>query len=382
MADTTLTLCVFIDAFGWRILERHDFLADLLPVRGPVETIFGYSSTCDPTILTGKLPRDHGHFSFFYYSPSTSPFRALKPLGLLPEAVAGRARVRRVLSRMLAGRLGYTGYFQLYSVPFWALPQFDYSEKRDLYMPGGINGGCTTIMDDVRRMGVPHYCSDWRLPEPDNLASLRARIDQGGLRFAYLYLASMDGVLHSHGTQSPLVGRKIAEYDRELRAVIAQAQTRHERVRVFVFSDHGMADVTATCDLQARMRATGLRFGKDYVAMYDSTMARFWFLTDGARAATEKALGAETQGRVLTDADLARYGCDFPGRKYGELFFVADSGVLICPSFMGLRPIPGMHGYVPDHPDSTAMFATNAMDVAPPARLDGIYPIMRAEVGA
>ena len=42
----------------------------------------------------------------------------------------------------------------------------------------------------------------------------------------------------------------------------------------------------------------GLRFGTDYAAMYDSTMARFWFLNDAARARVTRALAAEPRPQV------------------------------------------------------------------------------------
>ncbi len=69
-----ISLFVFIDALGWELLKRHSFLDDILITKEPLGTIFGYSSTCDPTIITGKLPRYHGHFSFFYFNPEGSPF--------------------------------------------------------------------------------------------------------------------------------------------------------------------------------------------------------------------------------------------------------------------------------------------------------------------
>ena len=64
-----LTLFAFIDAFGWDILQHHSFLDDLLPNKAPLGTVFGYSSTCIPTILSGTMPREHGHFSFFIITP-------------------------------------------------------------------------------------------------------------------------------------------------------------------------------------------------------------------------------------------------------------------------------------------------------------------------
>ena len=118
-----LALFVFVDALGHELAERHRILADVLPSRRPVETVLGYSCTCAPTILTGRLPRDHGHFSFFAYDPARSPFASFSWLSALPKALTSRARVRNVMSRAAQRRLGYSGYFNLYNVPFDALPK-------------------------------------------------------------------------------------------------------------------------------------------------------------------------------------------------------------------------------------------------------------------
>jgi hypothetical protein len=372
-----LDLFVFIDAFGWELLRRHPFLDDRLVVKAPLGTLLGYSSTCDPTILTGRLPREHGHFSFFYHSPATSPFRILRLLGALPRAVTRRGRVRRVISRAVQRAYGYTGYFQLYNMPFGELWRFDYSEKRDLYTPGGINGGQATIFDRLREQRIPFHVSDWRRGEEENLRALGEAVDRGEIRFAYLYMAAMDAVLHADGTGSARVAEKIAWYDRQLRALLARAEARYDEVRLAVFSDHGMTNVTAECDLMARLRRLPLVFGTDYAAVYDSTMARFWFLRPGAREAIAAALQEEPRGRILSEADLAAYGCDFPDRKYGELFFLLEPGVLLNPSFMGEAYLPGMHGYDPYDKDSLAMFASTYRPAVQPRGLTDLYGLMR-----
>jgi hypothetical protein len=375
-----LGLFVFIDAFGWKLLQRHRFLPDLLPHRQPLDTVFGYSSTCDPTIITGVPPREHGHFSFFRYGPATSPFRPLAVLDLLPDAVTRRGRVRHWISRLVGAAYGYTGYFQLYNIPFRDARLFDYSEKRDLYQPGGINGGQPTIFDHLRGRGIPFHLSDWRRGEEENLASLTAAIGGGEIRFAYLYMAAMDGILHEHGTGSERVARKIEWYADRIRRLHDAARGRFDDVRLFVFSDHGMTDVRATCDVMARVAATGLRFGTDYAAVYDSTMARFWFLRPGAAERIGDALAAEPAGRWLDDATLAAWGCDFPGRAYGERIFLMNPGVLLLPSHMGVAPLKGMHGYEPGHEDSVAMLASSVPPEPAPAGLADLYRLMRAEV--
>jgi hypothetical protein len=375
-----LSLFVFIDALGWELAERHGFLDDLLGARAPLATVLGYSSACDPTILTGRLPREHGHFAFFCYDPAASPFRPFAALAALPGFLTRRGRVRRLMSRAIRRYLGYTGYFQLYNVPFRHLPLFDYSEKRDIYQPGGINGRVPTIFDHLREAGVPFHLSNWRRGDEENLRSLEAALARGEVRFAYLYLGSLDADLHAHGTCSPVVGEKIRWYEARLRRAVALAGRRYGEVKVYAFSDHGMADVRQTCDLMARVDRLGLRFGGDYAAVYDSTMARFWFLNERAGERIAAALAAEPRGRVLSAGELAAYGCDFADRRYGELFFLVEPGVLICPSFMGARPLAGMHGYAPEHRDSVAMFAGNGAPDPMPRRLDELHRLMLDEV--
>jgi hypothetical protein len=376
-----LVLAVFIDGLGWEVLRGRRFLDDLLPHRSPMATMFGYSSTCDPTILTGRLPREHGHFSSFFYAPEASPFRPWRALGLLPASVADRGRVRRWISRAVCAAHGYDGYFQLYAIPFRHLHLFDYAEKRDIYRPGGILGGQPTVFDRLRAAGLPFSVSDWRRPEAENLEEARRRAGEGGIALAWVFLGGLDEVLHAEGTRSPAVDRHLATCEERLRAIVAAARDRYAEVRVHLFSDHGMTDVVDTSDLVARVERTGLGFGTDYVAMYDSTMARFWFLRPGARERVLEALSGERRGRVVTEAELAAWGCDFPGHRYGEVYFLLDPGVLLCPGFMGARPIPGMHGFDPADARSVAAYLTNAEDSPRPASLTDLHGLVLREAG-
>jgi Type I phosphodiesterase / nucleotide pyrophosphatase len=379
----TLSLFVFVDALGWELVKRHDFLATLAPTRARLETVLGYSCTCDPTILTGRLPQEHGHFSFFAYAPKRSPFTRgrMRLLSLLPEALTSRARVRSKLSQLVGRQLGFTGYFNLYAVPFQRLPDLDYTERRDLYQPGGINGGQETLFDALRAAKVPHFVSDWRRDDASNVAALSQALTQQKPRVAYLYLAGMDGVLHAEGTQSERVTQKLQWYETKLTELVAQARKHYGDVRLHVFSDHGMTDVTSTCNLMARIDSLGLVWGEDYAAVYDSTMARFWLLSERAQQAIPPALAVERQGRVLTGSELRTFGCDFPDRRYGEVLFLLNPGVLLCPSFMGARPIKGMHGYDPSDPHSAASYLSNVSVPTLPRHLTDLYGLMCAESG-
>lgn len=378
-AREPLALVVFIDALGWRIAGEQDFLSDVCPARYPLETIFGYSSTCHPTIYTGCLPREHGHFSFFYYDPVHSPFRYYRPLGWLPDKLINRGRVRHWLSKLCAKAHGYTGYFELYNMPFDRLNLFNYSEKRDIYRPGGINGGMPTIFDYLRGEGIPASVSNWRLSDEERLARLESELEGGGVRFAYLYLGALDSIMHGRGTHAAETDARIKVYGDWLRRLLGRAERRYGDIRLHVFSDHGMADIRGVLDLMGRIEGLGLAFGRDYAAVYDSTMARFWFLNERSRGPIESCLRETSGGRMLTDAELAAWGCDFPGRQYGELFYLLDAGVLLCPSFMGNKPLAGMHGYDPADVDSTAALLATSAPAGVPPRLDGLYGLLRSE---
>jgi len=381
-----ISLFIFIDALGWEILRNRSFLDDVLVVKRPLDTIFGYSSTCDPTILTGQLPREHGHFSFFAYDPQHSPFRGnlfLQLMRLVPKALSSRGRVRNIVNRIVRAQLGYSGYFNLYNMPFRLAKYFDYTEKRDIYQPGGINSGSPTVMDYFRENRIPFSLSDWRQQEESNLNMVKRDLERGEIACAYLYMAAMDAILHTYGKDHAAVDGKMSWYEEQIRRVLETAEASYRSVRLFVFSDHGMTDIIGACDLMKKIDGTGLELMEDYAAVYDSTMARFWFLKSDAEKKIRDVLEGAKEGHIMTAAEMHAYGCDFSDSRYGELFFLLNPGILLVPSHMGERPLAGMHGFAPEHEDSVASFSSSCRleEQQYPKRLDDLYALM-AEEGA
>ncbi len=376
-----ISIVVFIDALGWDVLKGRRFMEQELPVRRRLRSVFGFSSACIPSILTGLMPRDHRHWSFFYYSPETSPFKPLRLLRMLPSSLVDRGRVRNLISKLIKRLYSYTGYFQLYNIPFEHVDKFDYCEKSDLFVPGGMNRG-ENIFDHLSRAGVPYHVSDWRDSEENNLEAVKADLKKGEIEFALLYMASMDALLHEVGKESPQVDQKLAWYEAQLKELMGVARDHYDEVRLFICSDHGMATVHTHVDLMSKVEALGLAFGRDYTATYDSTMGRFWFHNPSARERVTELLQRVPEGRVLPPEELKALGCDFEGDQYGELIFLMNAGVLIVPSHMGLKPITGMHGYHPDDPDSDASLLSNVEPPNDPRAITDVFHLMRAETGA
>ncbi len=374
----TITIVTFIDALGWEVLKDRKFMQQELRYRQALKSVLGYSSACVPSILSGLAPKDHGHWSFYYYDKLNSPFKWFSCLRFLP--FQSRGRVRHLISKIARKILGWSGYFQFYNMPFRYIRLFNYCEKKDLFQPGGLNQGAS-IFDYLQLAKVPYHVSNWQQSEEENIHSIKQALGQGKIRFSFLYLAAMDALLHQVGKHHPSVDDKLQWYERQLKDVMAVAHQHYDEVRLYICSDHGMATVEHTVDLMAEIKQLDLSFGSDYVAAYDSTMARFWFHKASARLAVKQALANSPWGHFLTAEELSALGCDFDQQRYGEEIFLLHAGNIICPSDMGRKPITGMHGYHPHDADSYASLLSNVKPITQLKAITDLCDLMRLEAG-
>ena len=111
-----LPLFIMVDACGWEIIRNDPFANGFAPHRHRLEAVFGYSSACVPSILSGRWPAEHRNWCYFVYDPANSPFRMLRPLQWLPTALTGRRIVRRMLTKLVKRSLNFRGYFDLYNI--------------------------------------------------------------------------------------------------------------------------------------------------------------------------------------------------------------------------------------------------------------------------
>jgi predicted AlkP superfamily pyrophosphatase or phosphodiesterase len=369
-----LPLFVFIDACGWEIIKDDPFLRNLAPGRKRLTSVFGYSSACVPSILSGRWPASHGNWSYFIYDPKNSPFGFLRPLSWLPRRLTSRRIFRRWLSKLLKARLRFEGYFDLYNMPFEHISLYDFSEKKSPLQPRGMNQG-PNIFDFLEERRIAYHVSAPQKDEAGNLAALLQDVRSERIDFAFLYWPGLDGLLHQVGNQSPQIGPKLREYETWIKTLCSVASQHYEEVRLYVFSDHGMANCDERLDLKALVEALPLKMPQDYAVVYDSTMARFWFFSDRARQEITALLKSVPQGRMLPDEELERLGTFFPDRRFGELMFLVKEGVLIVPSHMGERPIRAMHGYHPDDKHSYAVLCSNQPDI--PDEVEAIPDVFR-----
>ena len=353
-----LPLFIMIDAMGWEILRHDPFGKNFAPTRKQLESVFGYSCTCVPSILSGRWPVEHRNWCYFVYDPKHSPFAPLRWLRWLPTAVTSRRIFRRWLTKFVKAQLKFRGYFDLYNIPFKHIHLFDFTEKKSPLQPGGMNRG-PNIFDFLTERHIPYFVTDTTKTEEQNRDEMIAALTAERVDFVFQYWAGLDGLLHLVGNQSPEVPARLRVYEQWIEQVLAAAKDHYREVHLYIFSDHGMANCDTLIDLKAKIDALPVRMETDYVVAYDSTMARFWFLNDRARRLVTETLQQVPEGRILPDEELRHYHALFEDRYFGELIFLMKEGVLIVPSHMGERPIRAMHGYHPTDPHTYAALCTN-----------------------
>jgi hypothetical protein len=347
---------LLVDALGFELAGRTPGLAPGLPHRRRLETILGFSSGALPTLFTGRRPSEHGRWLMYRRAAGATPFAGFEWLRMAPRRVQRSWRVGRALHGLVRRR-GVRGYFDLYDVPRPLLAEFDLAERDDIFAPGGLP--VDSLWDALARRGARRVSWDWRTPETANFAALERHVAGADGDFLFCYTAGLDAALHREGSGGPGVRAWLARLAALIDRLEAAGARRGEPPWIYLLSDHGMVDVTRTVDVMGRLAGLAVRWPGDYLAFFDSTMARFWWRNAAAREAVRAALAAERAGRWLNEGELEREGCRFAGHDYGDDVFLVEPGCLIVPSFMGAHPVRAMHGYAPSHPEMAALLWSN-----------------------
>jgi predicted AlkP superfamily pyrophosphatase or phosphodiesterase len=348
----------FVDAMGAEVVRDQPVIRDLAEHFRPLRSVFGYSSACVPSILTGRYPEDHLHWNFFTYRGPGSGLKVPLWIRAMPAFVRDRGRVRAKLSAPLARINGITGYFQMYMMPVDQLHQYGYCEPNDIFQPGGMNQG-ENIFDHLRRRKTPCWISDWHRPVERNWSDMERAASDPALEFLLIYDGALDGWLHDNTRDSPRLSERLAQVRAHIDRVLAAARRTHDEVLFYVFSDHGMSTIRKHLDPFPFLEKSGLQMHRDYHCVIDSTMIRLWYHDERTRDRIRECLHGVNGLSWLDRAFLEREHCAFPDNRFGDDFYLADPHLLLVPSHLGKKPLAGMHGYSCDDPDSNATFLTN-----------------------
>jgi hypothetical protein len=260
------------------------------------------------------------------------------------------------------------------------LPWFNWVEKKNIYEKGGISGA-ESIFDHLAQKRVPHRVYTYhRLSDAEIIEQARKDISAGAAEFFFLYLSEMDMFLHEHCLDGDAVSERVAWYDRQIRRVYESACRTGLPVTLCILSDHGMTPVTSHYDLMKDVESTQHRTPDEYLAVYDSTMARFWFFSAAARQNILAVLDAAPCGRILPNDELRKMGVWFEDHRFGEVIYLLKPGCMLAKSgFNGPQWMPsGMHGYHPTDRYSDGIFLSSNSAPHDVADVADVYRCMRA----
>jgi hypothetical protein len=367
---------VLVDGLGWTIAAEHRDFAFLDGDRGPLDTILGFSSSAIPTILTGRMPQDHGVWNLFQLREEGGDFPLFRTLGPFAGLVDGSRIVRRAL--LEANRLwtGFRGYYQTYRVPAKLLGRLAISERENLYQPGGT-GRCPSVFDLWQSRGDRWISASWRdgVKTDDQVLDVaRRKIAMEAPERVFVYLAGFDAWGHRHADDRGAMVRESGRIAGLLRDFLSWCRARSPGSEMDVFSDHGMVPLAGTVDLQALLEPA--HAGSDglpgWTVLLDATMARFWWRDpDASRRARGALEGAP--GHFLSKREVREHAIALP-ESYGHDIWLADPGIQIVPSHMSPVALPGMHGFAPDHPDMIASFLSTRRRDSIPRAIWQVFP--------
>ncbi len=378
---------MLIDALGWKTAESGAFMRSRLTRRQEVETRLGDPHAADATISSGLPPARHGRFSFFYYSPETSPFGMFKYLkfafgaGLHPKCLTNRKWFRKRISKAAAKFSGDPGHFKIFSMPYHRLPFFDYCEKSDPFTENGL-APLENLGNIFKKSGRKCYVYDARQRDAQNL---RCALEsaRAGADFEFVRNRGFADFLMKNISDESAIRAALKKLESQAESLIGAVEEAGRECEFTVISACGAQKCETPADLAKAVNSLGLKFGRDYAAVFEPTMARFWYFSKGAKDAIRAALSApNSPGEFLCAEKLAEFGADFPDKKFGDDIYLCHAGVRIFPSDMEADSDSraGTPCLNPDSGDSRACFLSNRIPAFSPRKIDDFFALMKADI--
>ncbi len=354
--ECKLTVALQIDACRGDYINKKNtpFLFSLKGecISGSLSPTFGFEP--DAAYLAGLYPDECDGGMHFWYSPETSPFKAV-PLLLrcfddFPEIFQ---RILHGLSTIFVRTTTKSSRARcipsFFKIPLKLMSVFDLAEK---YLPYEDEfAGGKSIFSVLRNSNKSFFfhgaptCPT--LPEDVYKGLIEA---DHPFDFIFLHTGILDGVGHKYGPDSEEVSFALRRLDDILKRISSFLKNKYGEFNFVIFGDHGMVEVKDTVDVEMELKELDLKVGKDYVYFLDSTLARFWFFNENARRLITSVLSEIKEGHVLTEKDKNKYHLNYFHNKFGDLLFMVDPGILIFPNFWNNSiPEKGMHGYEPEY---------------------------------
>lgn len=359
-------LAFFIDALRYDYIDSKNtpFLNRMIQ-EGKIsklrsKPVLGFTHTATASIYTGTSPSTHGRWVYWGYKKGKKAdvYPVNKVFKIIPLKRI-RLFVKHGFSYFLHEMESPASEWFMPNIPDDMLPLF--CRLTPVFDLDQSVGAYPTLFGILRNRNVPYSFREIKSPKPDSL-NLNIPKNNNAVFVEVLSHSYLDEIAHIHGPLSDPVNKEVQKLDSLICSLFKKLEKVTSDWHVVIFTDHGMARVEKRYDLSGMINGLGLRTGRDYVAFYDSTMARFWFMNETAKRTIVKALENLRYGKILSKKELEIVGLDFKDTSYGELIFQMNVGCEIFPNYFvsilpsWIRPRRGMHGFDVNHPSQQGAF--------------------------
>ena len=251
-----------------------------------------------------------------------------------------------------------------YRIPFSLLPYFSLTEDqrdhrcKDAFPVKSI----LQLLEEKKRSYFYDSFTALNLPpngSNENRMALALKAARRKDHSLYLIYNSLpDSYGHKYGPISPELENAVREMDDQLESFVNIYKKEVGDATFIFLGDHGMLPVIKLFDAKKVLfdlsKESGLKLKKDFIYFLDSTLLRVWFFSERAKrllpVALKKSDKFNQYGKFIDERMAQRFHVPWGDRRYGDIIWWADNGVLIYPDFFHNSEMAyrGMHGYDPE----------------------------------
>jgi len=372
-----------LDAYKKEYLSESNtpFLYNLANEGKHIEKIIPSAGFCERTeIFFGLQPKESGFFTAIGFDPDNSPYKTsvlLNFIGLIERLVTKcasflwkrRKNTIEYFCRKLLLKLFYCfnandKKLNSYNIPFNFLKYFNLTEDElDLHKIDRLRNN-ESLFEMVRQLKGETYMGAFTAlgqeSNGDDKNRIKLAIEACRKKdnfFIPVYIGAIDSFGHKYGSNSNEIKKELNKLDLLLKDSIEEFLEIDSNTKFLFLGDHGMTDVVCTIDVKLEItkivKKYKLKEGRDFIYFLDSTLLRMWFFNNKSKEIfyneIDKNLLFSEKGLIINKIIADEYHLPFGDRKYGDIAWWANEGVLISPDFFHRGEVmSGMHGYRPD----------------------------------
>jgi predicted AlkP superfamily pyrophosphatase or phosphodiesterase len=371
---------ILLDAFRQDYISKENspFLYDKSKKGMHIERIIPSAGFCERTeIFFGLKPNESGYFTAIGFDSDNGIYKNDKGLQYLGRLESFCSRVFRkyfksnknqldsllhkITDRVYFKFFGVKKKLKTYKIPHLFLKYFDLTEDKFEFESLDSIKGRKSILKIIQESGGKSYLGAFTslgdVSNGDDVNRIKLALEASkSYDFIPIYINCIDSFGHKFGPNSLELKSKVKELDQMLENAVNEILAHSPDTVFYFLGDHGMSEVKKHVDIKKELyeisKKNNFKEGKDFIYFLDSTLMRIWFFNENTKNIFEQELKTSlfllNHGTFLDKSLSNKYCMPQDDRRYGDLTWWANEGVLIFPDFFhNEKIVKGMHGYVP-----------------------------------